>query len=124
LQASLAWIPGQTPTWNAQLVNLELSTGGQTQKIANLKFPPQVALDFSNPGAVATALGITVPNIESLLRLLLARVHFDLWWNAGICAFRPLRIARAAQRPARRLATTCRSRIAGLALYRSFYGAR
>ena len=84
LQASLAWIPGQTPTWNAQLVNLELSTGGQTQKIANLKFPPQVALDFSNPGAIAAALGITVPDIESLLRLLLARVLFDL---GGMPAF-------------------------------------
>ncbi|HEY6489867.1 MAG: DUF6603 domain-containing protein [Terracidiphilus sp.] len=84
LQASLAWTPGQSPTWNAQLVNLKLSAGGSTQQIANLKFPPQVALDFSNPGAVATALGITVPDVESLLRMLLARVLFDL---GGMPAF-------------------------------------
>jgi hypothetical protein len=84
LQASVAWTPGRTPTWNAALTNLQISAGGQTKQIANLHFPPQVALDFSNPGAVAAALGITVPDIVSLLRLLLARVVFEL---GGMPAF-------------------------------------
>jgi hypothetical protein len=84
LQASVAWTPGRTPTWNAQLANLQISAAGQTKTIASLKFPPQVALDFSNPGAVAAALGISVPDFESLLRLLLARVVFEL---GGMPAF-------------------------------------
>lgn len=78
LQGSLDWSFGKPLAWTAQISNLQLSLEGQTKQIASLKFPPQTALDFSNPSAVAAALGISVPDIEDLLRLLLARLMFEL----------------------------------------------
>ncbi|HYK35314.1 DUF6603 domain-containing protein [Alloacidobacterium sp.] len=84
LQGSLDWSFGKPLAWTAELTNLQLSVGGQTKQIASLNFPPQAALDFSNPSAVAVALGVSVPDLEDLLRLLLARLVFDL---GGMPAF-------------------------------------
>ncbi len=77
IQASVDWSFGKPLVWNAQLTNLQLSAAGQTKQIATLHFPPTVALDFSDRSAVSAALGISVPDIEDLLRLLLARLVFE-----------------------------------------------
>lgn len=84
LQGSLDWSFGKPLQWNAQLTNLELRLGGDVKQVANLKFPPQVAFDFSNPSSIAAALSISVPDLEDLLRLLLSRLVFDL---GGMPAF-------------------------------------
>lgn len=78
LQGSLDWTFGKPLAWTAQLTNLKLTLGSETKQIAGLQFPPQVALDFSNPSSVAAALGISVQDIEDILRLLLARLLFEL----------------------------------------------
>jgi large repetitive protein len=77
LDVSLDWTPGTAIAWLGEIKNLRVTLAGNTINVGDLKLPPAAPLDFSNPLAVATSLGITVPNLEALLRLLLARVAFE-----------------------------------------------
>jgi large repetitive protein len=77
IQGSLDWSLGKPVSWNAQFTNLQLSAAGETKQIASLHFPPTVALDFSNPSAVAASLGVPIPDIEDVLRLLITRLVFE-----------------------------------------------
>lgn len=77
IRGSLDWSLGRPLIWNTQLTNLQLSAAGETKQIASLHFPPTSPLDFSNPSAVAASLGISIPDIEDLLRLLITRLIFE-----------------------------------------------
>ena len=75
--ADMSWTPGQSMTWSAGLDNIEVAFGGSSVNVAALKFPSAAAFDVSNPGSIATALGVSVSDLELLLRLMLARAAYS-----------------------------------------------
>jgi len=75
--ADMSWTPGQSMMWSAGLDNLEVAFAGSSVTVASLKFPSAEAFDVSNPTSIATALGISVADVETLLRLLLARAAYS-----------------------------------------------
>jgi large repetitive protein len=83
LDVSLDWTPGAAIAWLGEIKNLRVTFAGNTITASDLKLPPTAPLDFSNPQAVAQSLGITLPNLEALLRLLLARIAFEFGGMAG-----------------------------------------
>ena len=72
LTAGMDWQPGGSMQWTAAINNVQLQIGATAVTLGKLSFPLG-SLDFSNPAAVATGLGITLANLELALRTLTAR---------------------------------------------------
>lgn len=81
--ASLDWSPAAGMKWNAGISNLSISTGTSPVTIPDLRFPPAAGFDFSNPGATAAALGVSLENFELLIRQMIARAAFSWGGMAG-----------------------------------------
>ena len=71
--ATMDWAPGTSVSWNAGVNNVTVTLNGSSVNIASLKFPPAAGFDISNPAGTAASLGVSIPNLELLLRLLIAR---------------------------------------------------
>ncbi|MGA8043261.1 MAG: DUF6603 domain-containing protein [Terracidiphilus sp.] len=84
LSAEMNWAPGSPVAWTAGAHNLSLSYAGQTVNVPFIGFPYAGTFDVTNPSAIATALQVTVPDLELLLRLVLARAAYS--WG-GVPAF-------------------------------------
>jgi hypothetical protein len=74
--AGMDWAPGTSMTWHAGVNNVSLTAGGTTVALGSISFPAAAGFDISNPAATAASLGISAPNLELLLRTLLARAAF------------------------------------------------
>lgn len=79
--AGMDWQPGGSMQWTSAIQNVRLQTGAATVNLGTVSFPIAGGLDFSNPAAVAGALGITIPDLELALCTLIARAAYS--W-AGI----------------------------------------
>jgi hypothetical protein len=66
------WAPGNSFTWHAKVNSLKITSGATTVGPLSLAFPVS-GFDATNPQATATALGISVDDLELLLRMLIAR---------------------------------------------------
>jgi hypothetical protein len=73
LFADMTWVPGTPLAWSAGLDTIAVSYAGSTINIPKIAFPFTGTFDVTNPLGIATNLGITIPNLEALLRLVLAR---------------------------------------------------
>ena len=73
LAADMAFIPGSPLAWTAGVHNVAVSYAGSTVNVPFVGFPSTAPFDVSNPAAIAADFGITIPNLELLLRLVLAR---------------------------------------------------
>ncbi len=71
--ADMAFVPGTPLSWSAGLHSVSLSFDGTTGGVPSIGFPLAAPFDVSNPAAIAADFGVTVPNLELLLRLILAR---------------------------------------------------
>jgi large repetitive protein len=83
LIANFDWTPGSSAAWKAGVTNLKLSANGTTITVPSLSFPAAAGFDVSNPAGTAAALGISVANLELLLRLLLARAALSWGQTPG-----------------------------------------
>lgn len=71
--AEMNWSPGSSMAWQAAVNNLSLTLDGTTVNVPALRFPAAAGFDVSNPAATAASFGVSIPNLELLLRALLAR---------------------------------------------------
>lgn len=71
--ADMTFTPGSPLAWSAGLENVSLTVDGTTVNVASIGFPLAAPFDVSSPAAVAADFGITIPNLELLLRMVLAR---------------------------------------------------
>ncbi|HZZ37514.1 MAG TPA: DUF6603 domain-containing protein [Acidobacteriaceae bacterium] len=71
--ADMTFTPGSPLAWSAALQNVSLTVDGTTIDVASIGFPLAAPFDVSNPAAIAADFGITIPNLELLLRMVLAR---------------------------------------------------
>jgi large repetitive protein len=71
--AEMTFIPGTPLAWSAGLHNISLTFDGTTINIPSIGFPFAAPFDVTNPAAIAADFGITIPNLELLLRMVLAR---------------------------------------------------
>ena len=81
--ADMSWTPGQSMQWNAGLGNVQVEFAGSSVSVASLKFPSAAAFDVSNPASIAAALGVSVSDLETLLRLMLARAAYSWGGTPG-----------------------------------------
>lgn len=77
LAADMTWTPGSSVVWSAGLHNVTVSLAGSTVTVPTIGFPLAAPFDVTQPAAIATDLGLTVPNLELLLRLVLTRAAFS-----------------------------------------------
>jgi hypothetical protein len=70
--AQADWAPSTSFSWQAQISNLSLASGATTIGPLSLTFPVS-GFDAGNPANTAQALGINVAQLETLLRMLIAR---------------------------------------------------
>jgi large repetitive protein len=70
--AQADWAPGSSFLWNARINNLSITSGATTVGPLALTFPFS-AFDAGNPANTAQALNINVAQLETLLRMLIAR---------------------------------------------------
>lgn len=75
--ADMSWTPGQSMMWSSGLDNIQVSFAGASVTVASLKFPSAAAFNVSNPSSIAAALGVSVGDLETLLRLMLARAAYS-----------------------------------------------
>ena len=71
--ADMTFSPGTPLAWSAGLQNVSLSFDGTTINVPAIGFPAAAPFDVSNPAAIAADFGLTIPNLELLLRMVLAR---------------------------------------------------
>ena len=71
--ADMNFIPGSPLAWSAGLQNVSLTFNGTTINVPSIGFPLAAPFDVTNPAAIAADFGITIPNLELLLRMVLAR---------------------------------------------------
>ena len=71
--ADMTFTPGSPLAWSAGLQNVSLSFNGTTINVPSIGFPLAAPFDVTNPAAIAADFGITIPNLELLLRMVLAR---------------------------------------------------
>ena len=71
--ADMTFTPGTPLMWNAGLQNVTVTYAGNTINVASIGFPLAAPFDVTNPAAIAADFGLTIPNLELLLRLVLAR---------------------------------------------------
>jgi hypothetical protein len=73
VQARFDWNPGANTVWSAGVQNVQITVGAAPAiAIPAINFPLP-AIDVTNPAGAAAALGISVPQLEVVLRLMLAR---------------------------------------------------
>ena len=84
LAADMTWTTGSPLAWNAGLNNIALAFAGSTVNVPSIAFPLAAPFDVSNPTAIAADFGLTIPNLELLLRLILARAVYS--WG-GVPAY-------------------------------------
>ena len=77
LAADMTWSPGTAVAWNAGLQNVSLAYAGSTINVPSIGFPLAAPFDVNNPTAIAAEFGLTIPNLELLLRLVLARAVYS-----------------------------------------------
>ena len=68
----MTFVPGTPLAWSAGLQNISLTFDGNIN-IPSLGFPFAAPFDVSNPAAIAADFGITIPNLELLVRMVVAR---------------------------------------------------
>src|SRR5262249_26465164 len=71
--AEMDWSPGSAISWQAGVTGLTMTSNVASIGPLSLTFPASSGFDVSNLPATATALGISIPNLELLLRVLIAR---------------------------------------------------
>ena len=79
-RAQMDWQPGSSMSWLAEVDNLAVTVTGTTVNVASLRFPIPGGFDVGNPAATAAAAGVSIPNLELLLRLLLMKAALS-WGN-------------------------------------------
>jgi hypothetical protein len=77
LAADMTWTPGTPLAWSAGLQNVSIAFAGSTINVPVIGFPLAAPFDVSNPSAIAADFGLTVPDLELLFRLVLARALFS-----------------------------------------------
>jgi large repetitive protein len=82
--ADMTFTPGTPLAWSAGLQNVALTYAGSTINVPSIGFPLAAPFDVTNPAAIAADFGLTIPNLELLLRLILARA-LSSW--GGVPAF-------------------------------------
>jgi len=75
--AELDWAPGSPISWQAGVNGLSITSGATTVGPLSLTFPTAGGFDVSNLPATAAALGVSIPNLELLLRMLIARAALE-----------------------------------------------
>ncbi|HKD78093.1 MAG TPA: DUF6603 domain-containing protein [Candidatus Angelobacter sp.] len=73
LQARMDWTPGGSMTWSAGIQNVQITVGSAPAIVIPAINFPVPALDVSNPATAAAALGVSVPQLEQVLRVVLAK---------------------------------------------------
>jgi hypothetical protein len=73
LRAQMDWQPGTSMSWSAEIDNFKLTVGASSVTVNALRFPIPGGFDVTNPTLTAASLGISVPELEKLLSLLLMR---------------------------------------------------
>ena len=71
--ADMTFTPGTPLAWSAGLQNVALTYAGSTINVPSIGFPLAAPFDVTDPAAIAADFGLTIPNLELLLRLILAR---------------------------------------------------
>ena len=71
--AEADWLLGSAVSWRASVNGLTLTSNASSVGPLSLTFPPSGAFDVSNLTSTAQSLGISIPNLELLLRVLIAR---------------------------------------------------
>ncbi|HEY1502139.1 MAG TPA: DUF6603 domain-containing protein [Acidobacteriaceae bacterium] len=71
--ADMTFTPGTSLAWSAGLQNVSVSYAGNTISVPSIGFPLAAPFDVTNPAAIAADFGLTIPNLELLLRLIVAR---------------------------------------------------
>ena len=84
LAADMTWSPGSPLVWSAGLQNVSVAYAGNTLNIPSIGFPLAAPFDVSSPAAIAADFGLTIPDLELLFRLVLARAAYS--WG-GVPAF-------------------------------------
>ncbi len=73
VSARMDFTPGGSMSWQAAIQNVQLTADAEPPiTIAAINFPLP-AIDVTNPAAAAAAFGVSVPQLEQVLRSLLAR---------------------------------------------------
>ncbi len=75
--ADMSWAPGSSIAWSAGVDNVRVSFAGSSVNVASLKFPAAAAFDVSNPASIATSLGVSVADLELLLRFMVTRAAYS-----------------------------------------------
>jgi hypothetical protein len=88
-EADLDWSPGSSVRWEAGVNNLSVTANGTTVNVAALKFPAAAGFDVSNPAATAASLGVSIPQFELLIRLMVSKAALSWgrmpgWVVAGL----------------------------------------
>ncbi len=81
--ADMTWAPGSSITWSAGVDNVQVSFAGSTVTVGSLKFPAAAAFDVTNPSSIATSLGVSVADLELLLRLMVTRAAYSWGGTPG-----------------------------------------
>jgi hypothetical protein len=82
-QAAMNWSPGSAISWQAGVTGVTLTSNGTTVGPFGLMFPAAAGFDVSNLPGTAGALGVSVPDLELLLRLMVARAALSWGGMAG-----------------------------------------
>ncbi|GAA3586432.1 DUF6603 domain-containing protein [Kribbella ginsengisoli] len=72
LTLAAGWQPGQPFGWDIHAHGLTLTADGETITLADVHLPPAAPFDLTNLPATAATLGLTVTDLENVLRLLLS----------------------------------------------------
>jgi large repetitive protein len=75
--AEMDWSPGSTFFWQAGVNGLTLTSNTASVGPVSLTFPLSGSFDVSNLQTTARALGISIPDLELLLRVLIARAALE-----------------------------------------------
>ena len=77
LAADMTWTPGTALAWSAGLQNVAVAYAGSTIHVTAIGFPLAATFDVGSPAAIAADFGLTIPELELLLRLILARALYS-----------------------------------------------
>lgn len=72
LTLAAGWQPGQPFGWDIHAHGLRLTADGETLTLDDVRLPPAGPFDLTNLPATAAALGLSVTDLENVLRLLLS----------------------------------------------------
>jgi len=77
------WQPGTSAHWLAKISNVRVEIGAASVTVPALEFPIPAGFDAGNPAGTGAALGISVADLETILRLLLMQASLSWGGMAG-----------------------------------------